>query len=84
MTVWGVVHVAPAYETLADAGRGRVWEATCERTRVGISPASGGVPQEAHEGLALSLREFGEVSNQVSEIGGHPHGSGMWSGIVSH
>ena len=81
MTVWGVVHVVPAYETLADAGRGRVWETTCERTRVEISPAAGGVPHQAHERLALPLREIREESNQVSEIGGHPKWSGMWSGI---
>jgi len=73
------VHVASASETLA--GRGRVWEATFERTRVGISTVAGGVPHQAHEGLALSLREIREESNQVSEIGGHPKWSGIWSGI---
>ena len=45
-----------------------------------VSPA-GGVPHEAHEGLALPLREIQEESNQVSEIGGHPKWSGIWSGI---
>jgi hypothetical protein len=47
----------------------------------GISPAAGGVLHEAHEGLALPLREIREESNQVSEIGGHPKWSGIWSGI---
>lgn len=47
----------------------------------GISPAAGGVPHEAHEGLALPLREIREESNQVSEIGGHPKWSGIWPGI---
>jgi len=79
MTVWSAVHVAPASETLA--GRGRVWESTCARTRVEISPAAGGVPHQAHEGLALPLRVIREESNQVSEIGGHPKWSGIWSGI---
>ena len=44
------------------------------------SPA-GGVPHEAHEGLALVLRELREESNQVPEIGGHPQWSGLWSGV---
>lgn len=44
-------------------------------------PAAGGVAHQAHEGLALPLREIREESNQVSEIGGHP----KWSGIfLSH
>jgi len=43
--------------------------------------AAGGVPHEAHERLALTLREIREESNQVSEIGGHPKWSGMWFGI---
>jgi hypothetical protein len=63
------------------AGRGRVWEPNCERTRVGISPAAAGVPHQAHEGLALAIREIREESKQVSEIGGHPEWSGIWSGI---
>ena len=39
------------------------------------------MPHQAHEGLALTIREIREESNQVSEIGGHPKWSGMWSGI---
>ena len=41
----------------------------------------GGVPHQAHEGLALVLRELREESNQVPEIGGHPQWSGLWSGV---
>lgn len=47
----------------------------------GVSASSGGVPHEAHEGLALVLRELREESNQVPEIGGHPQWSGLWSGV---
>jgi hypothetical protein len=44
--------------------------------------AAGGVPHQAHEGLALTIRgEIREESNLVSEIGGHPKRSGIWSGI---
>jgi hypothetical protein len=44
--------------------------------------AAGGVPHQAHEGLALTIRgEIREESNPVSEIGGHPKRSGIWSGI---
>ena len=43
--------------------------------KAGTSPA--GVPHEAHERLALPLREIREESNPASEIGGHP----KWSGI---
>jgi hypothetical protein len=40
--------------------------------RRSLLPAAGGVPHQAHEGLALPIREIREESNQVSEIGGHP------------
>jgi hypothetical protein len=39
------------------------------------------VPHQAHEGPALVLGEVREESNHLIEIGGHPHWSGMWSGI---
>ena len=75
MTVWSAAHVTPVSETLASWGR--VWEPTLERTHVGISAAAGGVPHQAHEGLALPLREIREESNQIADVGGHP----KWSGI---
>jgi hypothetical protein len=75
MTVWSAAHVTPVSETLASWGR--VWEPTLERTHVGISAAAGGVPHQAHEGLALPFREIREESNQIADVGGHP----KWSGI---
>lgn len=48
--------------------------------RRSLSPA-GGVPHQAHEGPALVLGEVREESNQISDVGGHPNWSGMWSGI---
>lgn len=70
MTVWSAVHVAPAYETLA----GRQEQGLGDDLRENECRVStaGGVPHEAHEGLALPLREIRGESNQVSEIGGHP------------
>jgi hypothetical protein len=40
---------------------------------VRTSPA-GGVPHQAHEGLALTIREIREESNQVSENGSTQNG----------